>query len=123
MALMIALTVVFTGANTLNTSVQDRINELATLRALGFPGSALVWTLLAEALLLAAAGGLVGLIVSSLLVSGSTFRIAMGAFSLQVGGAAVLTGFLGVLLLGLFGTFPAATKVLRLTVAEALKED
>ncbi len=123
MALMIALTVVFTGANTLNTSVQDRINELATLRALGFPSSALIGTLLAEALLLAAAGGLAGVVLASLLVTGITFRIAMGAFTLNVGGAAVLTGFLGVLLLGLFGTIPAGTRVLRLPIAQALKED
>ena len=38
MAVLIALNVVFTGANTLYTSVQDRIKELATLRALGYGG-------------------------------------------------------------------------------------
>ena len=48
---------------------------------------------------------------------------SLEAFSLEVGGAAVLTGFLGVLLLGLFGTLPAGARVLRLPVADALKED
>lgn len=123
MAVMIALTVVFTGANTLNTVVQDRINELATLLALGYSGAALVASLLVEALLLSAAGGLVGLIAAGWLVSESTFRIGMGAFALRVGGASVLIGFAGVLLLGLLGTLPAGTRVLRIPVATALKED
>ena len=123
MALMIALTVVFTGANTLNTAVQDRITELATLRALGYSGTALVLSLFVEALLLAAAGGLAGLLGAQLLISGTAFRIGMGAFSLEVDGTAVLSGFAGVLLLGLCGTLPAGTRVLRMPVAVALKGD
>ena len=123
MALMIALTVVFTGANTLNTAVQDRITELATLRALGYSGTALVLSLFVEALLLAAAGGLAGLLGAQLLISGTAFRIGMGAFSMEVDGTAVLSGFAGVLLLGLCGTLPAGTRVLRMPVAVALKGD
>lgn len=123
MALMIAVTVVFTGANTLNTSVQDRINELATLRALGYPGRSLALALLVEALLLTATGGLAGLLLAHLAMDGLAFRIGMGAFSLDVGAAAVLVGFLSVLFLGLCGTLPAAFRVLRLPVAVALKDD
>jgi len=123
MAFMIAMTVVFTGANTLNTAVQDRITELATLRALGYSGLALALSLFFEALLLAAAGGLGGLLAAKALVSGAAFRIGMGAFSLDLGGAAVLSGFVGVLLLGLCGTLPAAARVLRLPVSVALKGD
>jgi ABC-type lipoprotein release transport system permease subunit len=123
MAVLIALTVVFTGANTLNTSVQDRIQELATLRALGYRSGALVRSLLVEASLLAAGGGLVGLVAARWLVAGSTFRIAMTAFTLEVRSEAVLAGMAGVLLLGLIGTLPASLRVARLPVAVALKED
>ena len=123
MALMIAVTVVLTGANTLNTAVQDRLSELATLRALGYSGAALLRALLLEALLLTASGGLVGLVAAAVFVSDSTFRIGMGAFALSVDGPAVLVGFAGVLSLGLLGTIPAGTRVLRLPVATALKGD
>ncbi len=123
MALLISLTVVFTGANTLNMAVQDRMRELATLRTLGFSGFALVSSVFIEALLLASAGGLLGLLGSRLIVQGSAFRIAMGAFSLDVDGVAVLSGFGGVLVLGFFGTLPAALRVLRLPVAVALQDD
>lgn len=122
MACLIAGAVVATGANTLNTAVQDRMRELATLRAVGYTGPALARSLLLEALILAAGGGLVGLAAARLLVSGSAFRIGMSAFSITVDAPAVLAGIAGVLVLGVVGTVPAAVRVLRLPVATALKE-
>lgn len=123
MAALIGLTVVFTGANTLNTTVQERIRELATLRAVGYGGTALVSSLLSEALLLASAGGLAGLILARVAVAGSAFRIGMGAFALEVTGGAVLAGLAGVLLIGVLGTLPASFRVLHMSVAKALAED
>jgi ABC-type lipoprotein release transport system permease subunit len=122
MAFLIAGAVIATGANTLNTAVQDRMRELATLRAMGYGGLALARSLLQEASVLAAGGGLVGLIVARLLVSGAAFRIGMGAFSLTVGAPSILAGFAGVVALGLLGTIPAAIRVIRMPVAAALKE-
>ncbi len=123
MAIMIATTVVLTGANSLNTTVQDRIRELATLRAIGYGGAALVTSLLIEALLLAAAAGMTGLVLARIAVQNTTFQIGMGAFALEVGGAAILAGFSGVLLIGLLGTLPASVRLLRMHVATALVED
>ncbi len=123
MTILIALAALVTGANALNTTVQDRLGELATLRALGYPGSALAASLSLEALLLAAAGGLAGLAIASPLVSQATFRIGMGAFRLDADGPAVLAGLVGVLVLGAFGSIPAVARVLRLPIATALKED
>ena len=123
MAIMIATTVVLTGANSLNTTVQDRIRELATLRAIGYGGAALVTSLLIEALLLATAAGMTGLVLARIAVQNTTFQIGMGAFALEVGGAAILAGFSGVLLIGLLGTLPASVRLLRMHVAAALVED
>jgi hypothetical protein len=63
-----------------------------------------------------------GLALARVALSGSAFRIAMGAFTLDVDAASILAGFGGALLLGLLGTAPAAARVMRLSIAAALKE-
>lgn len=123
MALMIAVTVVVTGANTLSATVRHRIFELATLRAIGYSNGALIRSLLVEAVLLAAAGGLIGLMIARIAVDGAAFRIGMGAFALEIDGSAVLAGCAGALLLGLVGTIPAGLRIAKIPVATALKTD
>ncbi|NUP96866.1 MAG: ABC transporter permease [Planctomycetaceae bacterium] len=122
MAALIVAGALFGGANTLNAAVQDRLKELAALRAVGYSGLALVRSLAQESLVLAAGGGLVGLLLARIFLAGSSVRIAMSAFSLAVDAPAILVGFAGALLLGLIGTAPAAVRVLRLPIAAALKE-
>lgn len=122
MAALIVAGALFGGANTLNAAVQDRLKELAALRAVGYSGLALVRSLAQESLVLAAGGGLVGLLLARVFLAGSSVRIAMSAFSLSVDAQAILVGFAGALLLGLIGTAPAAVRVLRLPIAAALKE-
>jgi putative ABC transport system permease protein len=112
----------FGGANTLNAAVQDRLRELAALRAVGYGGLALVRSLAQESLVVASTGALLGLVLARLFVSGGSVRIAMSAFALQVDPASILVGFGGALLVGLFGTAPAAVRVLRMPIAAALKE-
>ncbi len=123
MACLVAVSVLVTGAGTLVSAVQDRTRELATLRALGFSSLALVRSLAIEALLLSSGGGLLGLFAALAIVRGLTFRIGMGALELSVDSAAILVAFVGVLALGLLGSLPAAARVLRLPVADALSAE
>ena len=123
LAAMIVAAAFFGAANTLNAAVQDRVRELATLRAVGYRGRALVIALAQEGVVLAALGGLVGLAVARLLVEGTAVQIAMGAFQLEVDAVAVLSAFGAVLFLGLLAVLPAALRVLRMPVALALKEN
>jgi cell division protein FtsX len=122
LAAIMAFAALFGGANTLNAAVQDRVRELATLRAVGYSGSALVRSIAIEALLLAAAGGIAGLLGARLLLTGTTIHIAMSAFALKVDAFSILAGFAGVLLLGLLGSVPAAARIFGLPIASALKE-
>lgn len=122
LAAMMAGAALFGGANTLSAAVQDRLRELATLRAIGYPARAIAASLLQESLVLAAAGGLCGLALARLALAGAAVRIAMGAFTLEIGPEAVLAGFGAALLLGLVGTLPAALAVARLPVVVALQE-
>lgn len=112
----------FGGANTLNAAVQDRLRELAALRAVGYGGLALVRSLAQESLVVAASGALLGLVLARTFVAGGAVRIAMSAFALDVDAASILVGFSGALLVGLLGTAPAAVRVLRMPIAAALKE-
>jgi hypothetical protein len=122
LAAMMTAAALFGAANTLNAAVQDRGRELAALRAIGYRGSVLVLALVQEGLVLAATGGLIGLVLARSLVEGVAVGIAMGAFQLEIGSAAVLTGFGAVLVLGLLSAIPAALRVIRMPVALALKE-
>lgn len=123
MALIIGGALLMSGTNTLNATVLERRQELATLRALGFSRGGLVRSLMLEAMLLMASGGLVGLLAARLAAEGLAFRIAMSAFALEVDGPCVLAAVAGVLLVGILGALPAAWKVARLPVAAAIKDD
>jgi len=122
MAALIAAAAVFGGSNAINASVQDRLRELASLRAVGYSGAALVRSLAQESVLIAAAGGVFGLLLAKLLLKDVAIRISMSAFRLDVDAHSVLVGFGGVLLLGLLGAAPAAWRVQRMSIASALKE-
>jgi putative ABC transport system permease protein len=122
MAALIAAAAMFGGSNAVNAAVQDRLRELASLRAMGYSGFAIVRSLAQESLLVATAGGVLGLLLAKLALRDVAIRIAMSAFRLEVDAPSVLVGFAGVLLLGLIGTAPAAWRVQRLSIATALKE-
>lgn len=118
---MIALATMFSAANTMSAAVSERMRELATLRAVGFPGLALVLSLWMEALLLAAAGALLGLFLARIALADAAFRIAMSAFALEIDGIAVLLGAGGALLVAATGSLPAVFRILRMPIASALK--
>jgi putative ABC transport system permease protein len=116
----------FGALNTMYSSVSARSIEIATLRAIGFPGASVVVSVLVEAMLLAMVGGLVGAAISWALLSGNTF--ALGA----PGGSAVAArlhftpqlvgiGLLWALAMGLLGGLLPALRAARLPVATALR--
>ncbi len=120
---LIAIAALLGGANTAAASVQDRIRELAALRAIGFSTLALVRSLLAESLLIAAAGAVVGLALARVALAEGSVNLAMSAFELRVDPVAVLAGFAGALFLAGAAVVPAAIRVARLPIAAALAED
>lgn len=122
LAAMIAAAALFSGANTLNASVQDRVRELAVLRAMGYSGAALARSLTEESVLLAAAGGLIGVALARVALAGTSFSLAMSAFALRLDAISITVGIAGVLLLGFLGVAPAAWRVMRMPVVAGLSE-
>jgi putative ABC transport system permease protein len=60
LAIMMGVAALFAALNTLYNAVATRVREIATLRAMGFNGWAVMFSVLAEAMILGAVGGLIG---------------------------------------------------------------
>ena len=125
---LMGLGAVFGSLNTMYAAVATRTREIATLRALGFRAGPVVLSVLAESLVLALIGGVVGAAVAYVGFNGfqtstlnwSTFSQISFSFTvtpllMAVGlGCAVVMGWIG-------GFFPAV-RAARLPVATALRE-
>lgn len=112
---------VFAGLNMMYGAVAGRVREIATLQAIGYRRRAIVLSLVQEGTLLAAAAALLAGFLAIFLFDGYAVRFTMGAFELQIDGAAILIGCTVGLLLGTFGAMPPAIKVLKQSVAQSLK--
>lgn len=119
---------VFAALNTMYAAVAARTREIATLRALGFRAGPVVFSVLAESLLLALFGGLIGASVAWLAFDGfqtstlnwSTF--SQLSFSFAVTPLLIVRGIVCSLLMGLIGGLFPAIRAARLPVATALRE-
>jgi putative ABC transport system permease protein len=123
LAALIAAAALFGGVNTAAAAVQDRIRELAALRAVGYGVFDLARSLLTESILLGAAGAVIGLWVAHIAIAGTGVRLAMSAFSLEVDAVAVLIGLGGALAIAIAAVVPAAVRLARLPISAALAED
>ena len=123
-----AIGAVFGAINTMYSAVAARSREIATLRALGFGGGPVVISVLAESLLLALAGGIVGGVGAYLAFNG--YRAAtinwqsfsQVVFTFQVTPRLLIQGLAASLLMGLLGGVLPAIRAARVSVAVALRE-
>ncbi|MDX1632112.1 MAG: ABC transporter permease, partial [Thermoanaerobaculia bacterium] len=127
-AALMGLGAVFGALNTMYTAVASRTREIATLRALGFPGLPVVISVLVESLVLAALGGTVGALVAWAAFDG--YRAAtlnwqsfsQVAFAFRVGPELLVQGLVYALVLGLVGGLFPALRAVRIPVGRALRE-
>ncbi|MDD5176874.1 MAG: ABC transporter permease [Sterolibacterium sp.] len=111
---------------TMYASVASRTGEIGTLRALGFRRRSVLGAFLVESLMLALIGGLVGLILASLmqLVTISTMNFqsfAELAFSFQLTPRIVFQTLLFALAMGFIGGFLPAARAARMNIVTALR--
>jgi putative ABC transport system permease protein len=119
---------VFGALLTMYSAVSARTREIATLRALGFSGGPVAVSVLAESLVLAVAGGLVGAAAAYLAFNGyQTATLNWSTFS-QVSFAFAVTppllalGIFWALVMGTIGGLFPAVRAAGLPVAAALRE-
>ena len=119
--IVVFITLVLVTGNTMAISVRERTSELAVFKAIGFSGRAVLFFVLAESLVIALAGGLLGLLLATVavpalakalngLLPSMVLAPSMLAFGLLV---AVLVGFASGLIPGLWA--------MRLSVVNALR--
>ena len=118
---LIALGGLFGGLNTTYAAFASRVRELGTLQSLGFRRGAIVWSMVQESTLGAAAGGLFACVVGVFVLDGLAVRFSMGAFGLVIDETVVASGLLAGLAMGVIGAVPPAVRCLRPPIPEALK--
>lgn len=125
-AFIMGLGAIFAALNTMYAAVSARTREIATLRAIGFSPLPVVASVLAEAMLLALAGGLAGSLLAYLFFNGMTVSTLGGSFTqlvfqFRVTGGLVLTGAIIALAIGFVGGLFPAVRAARLPVTTALR--
>lgn len=127
-AILMGFGAVFGAVNTMYTAVAARTREIATLRALGFGGGPVVVSVLAESLLLALVGGLIGGSLAYVGFNGyqtatinwQTF--SQVAFAFAVTPQLMVSGIVYSLAMGLLGGLLPAWRAARLPIVTALRE-
>jgi len=127
-AVLMGIGAVFGAILTMYTAVSTRTREIATLRALGFNAGAVLISVLAESLALAALGGILGGATAYLAFNGyqtSTMNFqtfSQVAFAFAVTRTLLIQGMSYALVMGLVGGLMPAIRASRLPIATALRE-
>jgi putative ABC transport system permease protein len=122
---IMGLGALFAALNTMYSAVSTRAVEIATLRAVGFGSGGVAISVLAESLLLALFGAVIGAGVSWLMFGGNTFAMGNGTSSLvvkmQITPALLAVGVVWAVTVGFLGGLFPALRAARLPVATALR--
>ncbi|HZP58991.1 MAG TPA: ABC transporter permease [Opitutaceae bacterium] len=127
-ALLMAVGAIFGALNTMYSSVSARTREIATLRALGFGGGAVVVSVMLESVALSLAGGAIGASLAYFIFNGfHAATMNWQSFSQITFAFAVTPELLGqgiglATLIGLVGGLLPAIRAARMSVATALRE-
>jgi putative ABC transport system permease protein len=117
---VVFFTLLLVAGNTMAIAVRERTGELAVLKTVGYSDRAVLGLVLAEALLIAGQGGLIGLLLAKGFTSGGDPTGGMlGTFYL--GWDSIVLGFLLTLAVGGMAGMLPAVAAMRLRVVEALR--
>jgi putative ABC transport system permease protein len=118
---VMAIGAIISALNTMYSAVDARVREIATLRAIGFGGAAVVVSVMVESLALAVPGALLGAGAAWLVFNGHSIHTLNLTFPLAVTWPLVVTGIVFSLVIGLIGGFAPAMRAAGLPVAAALR--
>ena len=118
---------IFGALNTMYSAVSTRTSEIATLRAIGFGSTGIVVSVLVEALLLAATGGILGALAAWAFFNGRTVSTTQGSayaqliFDITVTLRLAMVGIAVAIVIGFIGGLFPALRAARLPIATALR--
>jgi putative ABC transport system permease protein len=126
-AFIMGIGAVFSAFNTIYSAIAARSRELATIRALGFGASSVVFSMLFESLFIALIGGVLGCVIilpinglTTSTVNWQTF--SQLAFAFRVTPDLLIQGISFSLLMGFLGGLVPAIRAARRPIAPALRE-
>lgn len=120
-SIIVSLGAIFGGMNTMYTAVAGRTREIGTLRAIGFSGASILASFLAEAMMLGAAGGVLGVALGCL-VNGARVNVMSASIRFTVTPTVAAAGLLLSMMVGILGGLPPAIRAARLRVVQAMKQ-
>jgi putative ABC transport system permease protein len=124
--ILMAAGAIFAALNIMYANVASRSGELAVLRALGFSRFPVLAAILSEAVLLALAGGVIGVALAVIAFGGLETSTLMGgwlvSFRLAITPSAIFIALLLALGMGVAGGLFPAIRAARQPVAAALRE-
>jgi len=125
-AAIMAIGAVFGALNTMYSAVSERGREIATMRAVGFSGSSVVFSFLLEALLISFIGGVLGSVavlpLNGLTTSTMNFQTFSNlAFAFKITPELLAKGILFALVMGVVGGLLPAIRAAAQPVASALR--
>jgi ABC-type lipoprotein release transport system permease subunit len=108
------------GVNTMYTAIISRLDEIATLRTLGFMRYDVALALLVESVTIAVLGAAVG-IGMGMLVDGLPMKVSQGAFFLKVDLPVIGKALVLACVIGIAGALIPLIKGLRMSIIRALR--
>jgi putative ABC transport system permease protein len=120
----VTFTILLVSGNTMAMSVRERIKEVGVLKTLGFNNDAILGIIVGEAVCIALIGGVIGLLLASVLTAGA--GAALGAFMPQLHNLSV-TPFTALaamglsLVVGVVSSFIPAWNAARTNILDSLR--
>ena len=108
------------GINTMYTAIISRMDEIATLRILGFGKLDITLAILTESAVICLLGATLAA-AAGRLIHNVPMTLTQGVFNLSVDGVAIAAALAVGLLIGVLGALIPAIKGLRLSIVEALR--
>ncbi len=118
---IMGLGALFAAVNTLYSAVSTRSSEIATLRIFGFGATAILTSVLAEALVLSLLGAAIGACMAWIAFNGNPHTAGSLVFRLSVTPLLIIEGIALSCVLGLAGGLLPALRAARLPIAAALR--
>ncbi|MDJ0712331.1 MAG: ABC transporter permease [Woeseiaceae bacterium] len=128
LTILMAIGAIFGALNSMYSSISVRGKEIATLRALGFGPTAVMFSTVIESVILAAIGGILGGLLAYLAFNGFQVSTLNGpsfsqvVFDFAVTPELLTQGLKAALVIGVVGGIFPAIRAARLPVAQALRE-
>lgn len=113
-------TLLLIAGNTMAQAVRERTGEVAVMKTIGFSDARIAAMVLGESLTIVIAGGLIGIALGAVFITGAADAMAQFLPGLAVTGSAVATGLALALALGLLTGLVPAWQAGRLRVVEAM---